>query len=82
MMQLHTLLTSVELENYKVKYYVEELSPEKMILKKLFENSDTSPSNSKFLTAFNALFNLYKNLTGIQEPKALLTCADCLVDLD
>ncbi|MAL64787.1 MAG: signal peptide peptidase SppA [Candidatus Marinimicrobia bacterium] len=72
----------VELEDYKVEYYGEELSPEKMILKKLFENSDTSPSDSKFLIAFNVLANLYQNLTGIQEPKALLTCADCLVALD
>ena len=71
-----------ELEDYQVKYYGEELSPEKMILKKLLENFDVSIEEPKFLLALNGLASLYETLTGIQEPKALLTCKDCLVDLD
>ena len=71
-----------ELEDYKVEYYVQELSTEEMILKKLLENSDASPKKPKVLLALNGLARLYKTLTGIQEPKALLTCKDCLVDLD
>mgnify|MGYP006082274771 FL=1 len=71
-----------ELEDYQVKYYGEELSPEEMILKKLLENSDVSLEEPKVLLALNGLARLYETLTGIQEPKALLTCKDCLVDLD
>ena len=72
----------VELEDYQVKYYGGELSPEEMILKKLFENSDVSLEEPKVLLALNGLARLYETLTDIQEPKALLTCKNCLVDLD
>ena len=72
----------VELEDYQVKYYGGELSSEEMILKKLFENSDVSLEEPKVLLALNGLARLYETLTGIQEPKALLTCKNCLVDLD
>ncbi len=71
-----------ELEDYQVEYYGEELSPEEMILKKLLENFDVSLEEPKVLFALNGLARLYETLTGIQEPKALLTCKDCLVDLD
>ena len=71
-----------ELEDYQVEYYGEELSPEEMILKKLLENFDVSLEEPKVLLALNGLARLYETLTGIQEPKALLTCKDCLVDLD
>ena len=53
-----------------------------MILKRLIENSDSSPDKPKVLLALNGLVRLYETLTSIQEPKALLTCKDCLVDLD
>ena len=72
----------VELEDYQVVYYGEKPSPEEMILKKLLEKSDVSPEGPKVLLALNGLARLYETLTGIQEPKALLTCKDCLVDLD
>ena len=71
-----------KLEDYRVEYYREKLSPEEMIIKKLLENSDTSPKESKVLLALNGLARLYEELTRIQVPKALLTCKDCLVDLD
>ena len=71
-----------ELEDYKVEYYSEKLSPKEMIFKKLLENSDTSPKKSKVLLTLNGLARLYEKLTRIQVPKALLTCKDCLVDLD
>ena len=71
-----------ELEDYQVEYYGEELSPEEMILKKLLENFDVSLEEPKVLLALNGLARLYETLTGIQEPKALLTCKDCLVNLD
>ena len=71
-----------ELEDYQVEYYGEELSPEELILKELLENFDVSLGEPKVLSALNGLASLYETLTGIQEPKALLTCTDCLVDLD
>ena len=71
-----------EVEDYRVEYYGEELSPREKILKELFKNSSVSLGESKVLLALNGLANLYETLTGIQEPKALLTCIDCLVDFD
>ena len=71
-----------ELEDYKVQYYGEELSPEEMIIKKIFENSGSSPDKSKAFLILNGLARLYEKLIGIQAPKVLLTCEDCLVDLD
>jgi protease-4 len=71
-----------ELEDYQVKYYGQELSPEELILRELLENFDVSLGEPKVLSTLNGLANFYETLTGIQEPKALLTCKDCLVDLD
>ena len=71
-----------ELENYQVEYYGQELSPEELILKELLENFDVSLGEPKVLSALNGLADLYETLTDIQEPKALLTCKNCLIDLD
>ncbi|MDA7819275.1 signal peptide peptidase SppA [bacterium] len=71
-----------ELEDYQVEYYGQELSPEELILRELLENFDVSLGEPKVLSALNGLADLYETLTEIQEPKALLTCKDCLVDLD
>ncbi|MDC0123001.1 signal peptide peptidase SppA [Gammaproteobacteria bacterium] len=71
-----------ELEDYQVEYYGQELSPEELILRELLENFDVSLGEPKVLSALNGLADLYETLTDIQEPKALLTCKDCLVDLD
>ena len=71
-----------ELEDYQIKYYAEELSPEERIFKKLIKNSDVLLKDSRVLLALNGLTRLYETLTDIQEPKALLACKDCLVDLD
>ncbi|MDG2421109.1 MAG: signal peptide peptidase SppA, partial [Gammaproteobacteria bacterium] len=71
-----------KLEDYQVEYYGEELSPAEIILKELLEKSDVSLGEHKVLSALNGLATLYETLAGIQEPKALLTCKDCLVDLD
>jgi protease-4 len=71
-----------ELEDYQVEYYGEELSPEELILRALLENFNVSLGEPKVLSALNGLANLYETLTYIQEPKALLTCQDCMVALD
>ena len=71
-----------ELEDYQVEYYGKKLSPEELLIKELLENFDVSLGEPKVLSALNGLADLYETLTDIQEPKALLTCKDCLVDLD
>ena len=71
-----------ELEDYKVQYYSESPSPEALILEELIENFDVSIRDTKVLSALNGIAKLYETLIGIQEPKALLTCNDCLVNLD
>ena len=71
-----------ELEDYQVEYYGQQLSPEQLIIKELLENFDVSLGEPKVLSALNGLAALYETLTDIQEPKALLTCKDCLVGLD
>ena len=71
-----------KLEDYQVKYYGEELSNAELILKELLENSDVSFGEHKVMSALNDLATLYETLAGIQEPKALFTCTDCVVDLD
>ena len=72
----------VELEDYKVEYYGEELSPKELFLKELIDNFDVSVEEPRVLQAISDLTKLYETLMGIQEPKALLTCMGCLVDLD
>ncbi|MDC0441205.1 signal peptide peptidase SppA, partial [Gammaproteobacteria bacterium] len=71
-----------ELEDYQVEYYGQELSPEELIIRELLENFDVSVGEPKVLSALNGLTDFYETLTDIQEPKALLTCKDCFVDLD
>ena len=71
-----------ELEDYKVQYYSEAPSPEELIIKELIENFDVSLGNTEVFSALNGLASLYETLMGIQQPKALLTCNDCLVNLD
>ena len=71
-----------ELEDYKIQYYSESHSPEALILEELIENFDVSIRDTKILSALNGIAKLYETLRGIQEPKALLTCNDCIVNLD
>ena len=70
------------LDDYQVEYYRETLSPEEMFLKELLENFDVSLAQPSVLSALDGVAELYETLVDIKEPKALLTCKDCLVDLD
>ena len=71
-----------ELEDYQVEYYGKKLSPEELLIKELLENFDVSLGEPKVLSALNGLTDFYETMTNIQEPKALLTCKDCLVELN
>ena len=70
------------LDDYQVEYYRETLSPEEIFLKELLENFDVSLAQPSVLSALDGVAELYETLVDIKEPKALLTCKDCLVDLD
>ena len=70
------------LDDYQVEYYRETLSPEEMFLKELLENFDVSLAEPSVLSALDGVTELYETLVDLNEPKALLTCKDCLVDLD
>ena len=70
------------MEDYKVQYYSEVPSPEALIIEELIENFDLSTRDTKVLSALNGMASIYETLIGIQEPKALLTCNDCIVNLD
>ena len=61
---------------------VKKLSPEELILRELLENFDVLIGEPKVLSALNGIADLYETLTEIQQPKALLTCQICMVDLD
>ena len=71
-----------ELVDYQVEYYGQELSPEELIIRELLENFDVSIKEPRVFSALNGLTDLYETLTAIQQPKALLTCEDCMVDID
>ena len=53
-----------------------------MFIKELLENLEVSVAEPSVLSALDGVAELYETLVGINEPKALLTCKDCLVDLD
>ena len=71
-----------ELEDFKIEYYGQQLSPEELILRELLENFDVSVKEPKVFSALNGLADFYETLVDIQKPKALLTCKDCMIDLD
>ncbi len=71
-----------ELDDYQVEYYGQKLSPEELIIKELLENFDISVTETKVLSALDGIANLYETLAEIQQPKALFTCQDCMIDLD
>ena len=72
----------IELEDFKVEYYGQQLSPEELILRELLENFDVSIKEPKVFSVLNGLADFYETLVDIQKPKALLTCKDCMIDLD
>ena len=73
---------AAELEDYQVEYFGKELSPEEMILKEVLQNLDVSLGEPTVLSALAGISTLYETVVGVNQPKAFLTCKDCLVDLD
>jgi protease-4 len=71
-----------EVEDYRIEYLSKELSAEEMLIRELLENFEITLAEPKVFSALNGLTDLYETLTEIHQPKALLTCEDCLIDLD
>ena len=71
-----------ELEDYQVEYYGQELSPEEILIEGLLENFNISIAEPEVLSALRGITDLYETLAEIQQPKALFTCQNCMVDLD
>ena len=71
-----------ELEDYQVEYYGQELSPEEILIEGLLENFNISIAEPEVLSALRGIADLYETLVEIQQPKALFTCQNCMVDLD
>ena len=53
-----------------------------MFLKELLEDLEVSLAEPSVIYVLDGAAELYETLVDINEPKALLTCKDCLVDLD
>ena len=51
-------------------------------LEELLENFEVSLAEPSVLSVLDGVTELYETLVDINEPKALLTCEDCLVSLD
>ena len=71
-----------DLEDYQVEYYGQELSPEEIIIKELLDIFDVSIKEPEVLTALSGLSKLYSEYTDLKQPKALIACENCLVDID
>ena len=71
-----------EAEDYKVKYYSQELSPEELFIKELLENFDIAIKETQTFSTLSGLREMYDALVGIKKPQVLLTCEICLIDIN
>ena len=76
------LCKMADLEDYQVEYYGQQLSPEEIIIKELLDSFDVSIKEPEVLTALSGLSKLYSEYTDLKQPKALIACESCLVDID
>ena len=61
-----------ELEDYKVEYYSEKLSPEEMIIKKLLEKSDSLPGKSESFISAEWSWKAIRNANKSSNTKTLI----------
>jgi len=71
-----------EVEDYKVKYYSQQLSPEELFIKELLENFDIAIKETQTFSMLSGLREMYDALVGIKKPQVLLTCEICLIDIN
>ena len=72
----------IEAEDYKVKYYSQQLSPEELFIKELLENFDIAIKETQTFSMLSGLREMYDALVGIKKPQVLLTCEICLIDIN
>ena len=71
-----------EAEDYKVKYYSQQLSPEELFIRELLENFDIAIKETQAFSMLSGLREMYDALVGIKKPQVLLTCEICLIDIN
>lgn len=71
-----------EAEDYKVKYYSQQLSPEELFIRELLENFDIAIKETQTFSMLSGLREMYDALVGIKKPQVLLTCEICLIDIN
>jgi len=71
-----------EVEDYKVKYYSQQLSPEELFIKELLENFDIAIKETQTFSMLSGLREMHDALVGIKKPQVLLTCEICLIDIN
>ena len=72
----------IEAEDYKVKYYSQQLSPEELFIKELLENFDIAIKETQTFSMLSGLREMHDALVGIKKPQVLLTCEICLIDIN
>ena len=71
-----------ELSEYQVEYYSQESSFGEKLIGNLLEISGVSIQEPKVFSALDGMIKFYESLIEINNPQMLLTCEDCLVQLD
>jgi protease-4 len=71
-----------KLTEYKVEYYGQEISSGERLISGLLEGIGVSIQEPKIISSLNSMQKFYESLIESRNPKVLLTCENCLIDLD
>ena len=71
-----------ELTEYKVEYYGQEIPFGERLISGLLEGIGVSIQEPKIISSLNSMQKFYESLIESRNPKVLLTCENCLIDLD
>ena len=71
-----------QLENYKVSYITQELSPKQLLLREILGSLNVTLTDSKTFSALDGIISLYSDFIESASPQAMYLCNNCLVRLD
>ena len=71
-----------ELTECKVEYYGQEIPLGERLISGLLEGIGVSIQEPKIISSLNSMQKFYESLIESRNPKVLLTCENCLIDLD
>jgi protease-4 len=71
-----------ELAEYEVVYYGQEISFEEKLVSELLKNAGVSIHTPEIFSTVDGMLKFYESLIEISNPEVLLTCEDCLVELN